>query len=91
MIASRLPNKSRLHGFGVGTRGSGRKGIRTLEPLAGLHAFQASRFNHSRTLPLPVTLTGLKLQALAVPVFTKRGNRYGECGIRTHGPSFDGR
>ena len=55
-----------------GTRSGGRRGIRTLERFAPLHAFQACQFNHSCILPYLILYqiyTFIILTVVILPAF----------------------
>lgn len=75
------PKKSPSDPQGVGTRASGRRGIRTLGTLSRTHAFQACPFNHSGTLPYyqagrvgleptTITLTGCRTAIVLPAIIT---------------------
>ena len=50
-------------------KNGGENRIRTCEPLARLHAFQACSFNHSDTSPAPIILS--YFPAFVIPTFNR--------------------
>src|SRR6266850_5179336 len=55
----------------------GEGGIRTHGPIAGTHAFQACRFDHSRTSPYRFSRGGILTCGLVTGKVTSRAHRHG--------------
>ena len=54
----------------------GEGGIRTHGPIAGTHAFQACRFDHSRTSPRRFSQGGILTRGLMTSKMTVRARRH---------------
>ena len=55
----------------------GEGGIRTHGPIAGTHAFQACRFDHSRTSPHRISRGGILTRGLMTGKVTTSAHRHG--------------
>jgi len=66
-----------LHASRFKSSRGGEGGIRTHGPIAGTHAFQACRFDHSRTSPYRFSRGGILTCGLVTGKVTSRAHRYG--------------
>ena len=66
-----------LHASRFKSSCGGEGGIRTHGPIAGTHAFQACRFDHSRTSPYRFSRGGILTCGLVTGKVTSRAHRHG--------------